>query len=116
MDIHYLSTPKGDLYSLARVGGCKAIGSGLLILGSGAAEILEYIEAPEDVAVAWRDALHALLRDRRPGRQLAQLDWLGLAAEVDEMWAATQGWVPPPAASLASAVMPRRIASSPVET
>ena len=34
MDFTYLSTPKGDLYSLTRVGGCKAIAAGLLILGS----------------------------------------------------------------------------------
>ncbi len=108
MDFTYLSTPRSDLYSLARVGGCKAISSGLLILGNGADEILEYYEAPEEVAVAWRDALHALLRGYRPGRHLQQLDWLELAARVNPAWAAEQGWEAPAGASEASAPMPQR--------
>jgi hypothetical protein len=113
MDFAYLSTPKGDLYSLGRVGGCKAIASGLLILGSGADELLELTEATECVALAWRDALHDLLQNHRPGRPLRQLDWLGIAAAVDPAWASTHGWEQPLAAATATVNAPPKRGPAP---
>jgi hypothetical protein len=112
----FLLTPAGDAYSMARIGGAKAVDTGLLILGNGPDELLEYYEAPGPVAALWRDELVALLGGYRPHRPVRQLDWLALAAKADVAWAKENGWsgpaqtaAPGPAAAEAgvSATAPR---------
>jgi hypothetical protein len=102
----FLSTPQRDAYSFERLGGNKAVENGFLILGSGPGEILEYTECPTPVALAWRDALTALLASYRPGRPMKQLDWLAIAASVDEPWARDNGWVPPEAPAVSPLAPP----------
>jgi hypothetical protein len=95
----FISTPAGDVYNVARIGGVKAVETGLLIFGNGQDEILEYAEVPGGVAALWRDELVALLSSHRPNRPVRQLDWLELGATVDPKWAGENGWTgPAPAA------------------
>jgi hypothetical protein len=114
----FILTPAGDAYSISRIGGAKAVEGGFILFGAGPDEILEYQEAPTAVAIAWRNATVALLGSYRPNRPVRQIDWLGLAATVDEPWARQQGWTAPagpatpPAAPVATAT-PKRINPTP---
>jgi len=97
----------GSAFSLYRIGGVKAIESGLLLLGNGADEVLEYFECPAAVAVAWRDHVNAILVNFRPGRRFAQIDWYGEAFAIDAAWAtANLGPAAPVAAIPAPDVAP----------
>jgi hypothetical protein len=95
----FIKTPSDNMYSKERVGGVKALENALMILGNGPDEILEYLEVPTAVALAWRDALVNLLSGHRPNRPLRQLDWLAIAASADPTWAAANGWVSSAAAA-----------------
>jgi hypothetical protein len=107
----FILTPAGDAYSISRIGGAKAVDGGFILFGAGPDEILEYQEAPTDVAIAWRNAAVALLGSHRPNRPVRQIDWLGLAATVDEPWARQMGWTSPaapvPTPPAATATPPR---------
>jgi hypothetical protein len=92
-DTPFIRSPRDDLYSLGRIGGVKATESGFLLFGNGAEEILEFIETPASVAVAWRDELGGLMDSLQRGRRASQIDWLGVAAQVDAKWATENGWV-----------------------
>jgi len=109
---NFLTSPEGNAYSLFRIGGAKAIESGFLLLGSGAEEILEYIPTPTGVALAWRDALVTMLSGHRPNRPIRQIDWVGLAADVDfewaSAWAPQNGWIAPAAPTEAGTQPVRR--------
>lgn len=97
----FFVTAGGDVRNVECIGGAKAVEGGFLLLGIGQDEILEWMEVPTPVALAWRDAVVGLLSTYRPRRPLKQLDWLGIAAGVDPQWSAAQGWKPaePPAAA-----------------
>jgi hypothetical protein len=95
--MNLLTTPGGDMFNLARFGGVKAVDDGFLILDAGSSDLLVYVEAPTNVAMAWRDALTERLANHRRNRPVAQLNWLAIAAEVDPQWAAENAWVGPAA-------------------
>jgi hypothetical protein len=95
VSLSFFSSPEGNVYAVQRVGGVKAVESGFLLLGTGADEVLEYIEVPAEVAVAWRDAAVRVLGSYRPGRSLPAADWKSLAAEADPAWAAEHLGVQP---------------------
>jgi len=99
----FLLTPAGDAYSISRIGGAKAVDDGFLLFGAGTDEILEYHEVPTRVAVCWRNATVTLLSSYRPNRPVKQIDWLSLAATVDEPWARKLGWTAPVVAAVAPA-------------
>lgn len=89
---YFLRAPDGCSYNVHRIGGVKAPASGYVLLGTGANELLCYVETSPKVAIAWRDATVEVLANHRPDRQLPQIDWAGLAIEADPDWAAENGW------------------------
>jgi hypothetical protein len=108
--VTFLPTPAGNVFAIQRIGGAKAVPTGFLLLGTGVDEILEYIETPSTVAMAWRDAIAHALQHHRPGRTLPSLDWASLAAAADPTWAAENLGVPE-APAPAPARRPRLAAS-----
>ncbi len=108
----FFSDPEANVFSSARVGGVKAVASGLVILGTGENEVLSYVESPPEIAVVWRNALNDLLkRGSYRGFRGRDIDWWAMAAEVDPSWAAKQGYTPSStgtSASLASQPVRRR--------
>jgi hypothetical protein len=109
----FLVTPEGAVHNVERIGGAKAVEDGFLLLGTAPDEILEWMEVPTAVAMAWRDAVAALLAAHRPRRPLKQLEWLKIAAGVDLPWAETQGWTAPEPTPVA-ALQPVVAAAPPV--
>jgi len=112
MNVDFLRTPSGDLYSLVRIGGVKAVESGFLLLGAGAQELLEYYECPPTVAIAWRDRFQENYAMHRPGRRFPAIDWYAEAVAADPDWAASNlqpdpAPVPEPQARLAP--QPKRL-------
>ena len=99
--LKFFRTPNGEVYNVDRIGGVKAVQQGYL-LTSTRDEILVHVRCPVAVAMAWRDATAEVLEAYRPGRSLPRIDWLAVAATVDEAWARANGWeapaVPVPAA------------------
>ena len=91
----FFLSPAGDPYNIARIGGAKAVDGAFILLGLGSEELLEWQGAPTEVAIKWRNAMAAVLSSHRPGRRVTQIDWLGLAATVNESWAKEQGWKAP---------------------
>lgn len=110
----FINSPEGNVYSLSRIGGGKALDSGFVLLGTGTGNdrVLEYIEAPTAVAVAWRNALSQALVNARSDRPVQQIDWIGLAVGADadwtKQWAETQGLPIPAAGHKAEGVGPKR--------
>jgi hypothetical protein len=106
----FFRAPSRNAYSIDRIGGAKATEEYYIILGNAPDEILEFMEVPTEVAIAWRDATVDLLSTHRPHRPLRQIDWSGLAVSADPKWAADQGWITPPApqAPAAAPVSPVR--------
>jgi hypothetical protein len=96
--MNFFITPKGDALGISKVGGVRAIETGLLILGSGDDELLEFDECSFKVAVAWRDAMADMLTNLRPGRKPPQPDWKALAIDADPAWARQKGMIATPAA------------------
>jgi len=88
----FLRSPSGCTFNIFRIGGVKAVETGLVILGTSPDELLDYVEAPARVAVAWRNAMVHVLETHRPHRPLQQVDWGGIAAEVDLDWAQRNDW------------------------
>ena len=90
----FLRSPQGNVFHIGRIGGAKAIEGGFLLLEIVDQGLLEYSDAPTSVALAWRDALAEALTSYRPKRPVTQIDWLGIAATKDEVFARENGWVP----------------------
>ena len=88
----YIATPDGNVLAPSKIGGCKAVPNGFVILGTGTNEVLEYIVCPPAVSLAWRKAFSPmLLGGARSGRPLLQLDWIAIAMAADPEW--TTNWV-----------------------
>lgn len=85
----FLTSPEGNVYATSRIGGAKAVDGGFVLLGTGVGNdrVLEYIETPTAVAIAWRNALSQTLTASHNDRRLPKIDWVGLAAEIDRPWA-----------------------------
>jgi hypothetical protein len=98
----FLRSPSGCTFNIFRIGGVKAVETGLVILGTSPDELLDYVESPPAVAVAWRDAAVHVLETHRAHRPLQQVDWIGIAVEVDPTWAKTNGWTDVGVADVAS--------------
>lgn len=117
----FLRSPSGCSFNIFRIGGVKAVETGLIILGTSPDELLDYVETSARVAVAWRDAMADVLDNHRPHRPLQQIDWGRLAAEADPAWAAENGRVGVDVAETgttqvsAPAAQPRRRSAGDVE-
>jgi hypothetical protein len=92
--LSFLSTPDGNVFTIQRIGGAKAVLNGFLLLGTGVDEVLEYVDTPTEVALAWRNAIVQVLQHYRPGRTLPSLDWRMIAAEAHPSWAEERYGVP----------------------
>ena len=91
----FFVSPEGDAFTLGRIGGCKAVPSGYLLLGHGSDEILEYVPTSRSIAVAWRSVTIEILGLHLQGKSFDQPDWLGIAHEADPVWAAAHWPLPP---------------------
>jgi len=98
---NYILTPKGDLVAASMIGRVRANDTGLLILGKGSDELIEYEQCPRDVAKAWRDALieYLMQLQQRPGRAVEAPNWRQIAGKVDPTWAKGKGFEPPAASA-----------------
>ena len=90
----FFRMPSGNAYHISRIAGARAVEEAFLALGNAEEGLLEYDEAPTDVAVAWRDAAVEVLTSYRPNRPLRQVDWWGIAAKIDPGFARANGWRP----------------------
>lgn len=90
MTTPFIKTPDGNLISVARIGGLKAFKRGLVVLGNGQNEVLEFYACPPVVAIEWRNAFIEALRGVSTYRPLPDIDWMALARAVAPDWVATQ--------------------------
>ncbi|MDR3525586.1 MAG: hypothetical protein P4L66_15960 [Acetobacteraceae bacterium] len=87
--------PEGDAVAISRIGGCKAVSAGFLVLGLGTDEIIAFVSTSKNIAVAWRSVTIEILGLNLQGQPFDQPDWLGLAHEADPVWAAANWPLPP---------------------
>jgi hypothetical protein len=90
----YIITPKGDLVDISVVGRVRASDTGLLILGKGSDELIEYEQCPREVAKAWRDALVEYMLQLQNRRPAEPPKWGEIAVKTDLNWARSKGYSP----------------------
>jgi hypothetical protein len=86
----FIKTPDGNLLGMSRIGGIKAISRGLLVLGNGQNEVLDFYACPPEVAIEWRNAMVELMRTTPANRSDCDIDWMALARAVAPDWVAKQ--------------------------
>lgn len=86
----FIKTPDGNLISNVRIGGFKAFTRGLVILGNGQNEVIEFYPCPPEVAIEWRNAFIDVLRGEPTNRPETDIDWMALARAVAPDWVAKQ--------------------------